>query len=230
MKSSPPEPDAKQIRVLIIDDHALIRSGLRMLLEARPNMCVVGDVGNASDALSKTAKEKPNIILLDINLGSTNGLDLLPELLTIASEGRILILSGVNDPDVHNRAVLLGASGVVLKDKAAETLIKAIERVHAGEVWLDRTAISRVFAEMAHQSEKKEDPEARKINTLTQREREVIALIGTGLKNKEIARRLFISETTVRHHLTSVFSKLGVSDRLELMIYAYRYGLAEPPR
>ncbi|HYY58229.1 MAG TPA: response regulator transcription factor, partial [Pyrinomonadaceae bacterium] len=190
MKSSPVEPDAKQIRVLIIDDHALIRSGLRMILESRPNICVVGDVGNASDALSKTAKEKPHIILLDIDLGGTNGLDLLPELLTSAKGGRVLILSGVNDPDIHNRAVHLGASGVVLKDKAAETLIKAIERVHAGEVWLDRTAISRVFAEMTRQSEKKEDPETRKISTLTQREREVIALIGEGLKNKEIAKRL----------------------------------------
>jgi DNA-binding NarL/FixJ family response regulator len=201
-----------------------------MILETRPNISVVGDVGNASDTLSKAAQEKPHIVLLDIDLGGTSGLDLLPELLTSARDSRVLILSGVNDPDIHNRAIHLGASGVVLKDKAAETLIKAIERVHAGEVWLDRTAISRVFAEMTRQKEEKEDPDTQKIGTLTQREREVITLIGEGLKNKEIAKRLFISETTVRHHLTSIFSKLGVSDRLELMIYAYRCGLAKPPR
>ncbi len=126
--------------------------------------------------------------------------------------------------------MLLGAMGLVFKEKAAEVVIRAIERVHAGEVWFDRTLIGNVLTELSRASAtKKLDPEATKITKLTEREREIAALIGEGLKNKQIANRLFISETTVRHHLTSVFDKLGVTDRLELIIYAYRHGLAKPP-
>jgi DNA-binding NarL/FixJ family response regulator len=121
--------------------------------------------------------------------------------------------------------------GLVFKEKAADVVIRAIERVHAGEVWFDRTLIGNVLTEPSRASAtKKLDPEADKIIRLTEREREIAALIGEGLKNKQIANRLFISETTVRHHLMSVFDKLGVTDRLELIIYAYRHGLAKPPR
>jgi DNA-binding NarL/FixJ family response regulator len=120
--------------------------------------------------------------------------------------------------------------GLVLKEKAAEVLLKAIERVHAGEVWLDRTLLASVLGDLTRASLKQPiDPEAIKIATITAREREVIGLIGQGLKNRQIGERLFISETTVRHHLTSIFGKLEVADRLELVIYAYRYGLARPP-
>jgi DNA-binding NarL/FixJ family response regulator len=121
--------------------------------------------------------------------------------------------------------------GIVKKEKAAEVLISAIERVHAGEAWLDPSLMAGVLTEMTRSSRgKKTDPEADKIAALTNREREVIALVGEGIKSKEIAGRLFISETTVRHHLTSIFDKLGVADRVELLIYAYRHGLASPPR
>jgi DNA-binding NarL/FixJ family response regulator len=119
--------------------------------------------------------------------------------------------------------------GVVLKEKAAETLLRAIERVHAGEVWLERAMMASVLSQMTRASQQP-DPEAAKIATLTTREREVIALIGEGLRNRQIAERLFISETTVRHHLTSIFAKLEVADRLELVIYAFRHALVRPPR
>ena len=229
MASAPPAI-SKPIRVMLIDDHAVVRTGLRMLLESRAGVAVVGEAGNRRDALEGAAHMQPDVFLLDLDLGGDSALDFLPELLATASSARVLILTGVRDPEAHRRAVRLGAVGLVLKEKAAEVLLKAIEQVHAGEVWLDRTLLASVLGDLTRASLKQpSDPEAIKIATITAREREVIGLIGQGLKNRQIGERLFISETTVRHHLTSIFGKLEVADRLELVIYAYRYGLARPP-
>jgi DNA-binding NarL/FixJ family response regulator len=136
------------------------------------------------------------------------------------------VLTGVRDVEMHRRAVRLGAVGLVLKEKAADVLLKAIAKVYAGEVWLDRLLIANVLSEITRPTSQSLDPEDIKIKALTVREREIIKLIGQGLKNQAIANRLCISEATVRHHLTSIFGKLGVGDRLELAIYAYRHGLA----
>jgi two-component system, NarL family, nitrate/nitrite response regulator NarL len=225
MKSTSP----KEIRVLIVDDHQLVRTGLRMLIESQPGMKVVGKAGNAAEALALAASKKPNVILLDIDLGSENGLDFLPELHETATDARVLILTGVKDVETHRQAARLGAAGLVLKEQAAEVLLKAIRKVHQGEVWLDRSMMGNLLNEMT-QAGKKVNPEAAKISGLTAREREVIVLIAEGLKNKQIAERLFISETTVTHHLSSIFSKLGVSDRLELVIYTFAHSLAKMPR
>jgi DNA-binding NarL/FixJ family response regulator len=126
--------------------------------------------------------------------------------------------------------VRLGALGVVRKDQAASVLLKAIERVHAGEAWLDRTMVARVLSDLARPAEPPSNPEAAAIASLTDRECQVIQLICEGLQNKLIADRLAISEATVRHHLTSIFSKLRLNSRLELVIYAYQHDLARPPR
>jgi DNA-binding NarL/FixJ family response regulator len=224
-------PATKPIRVLLVDDHAVVRTGLRVLIDSRPMLEVAGEAADPAEALSITTREQPDVILLDLDMGGDSGLDLLPKLLSAAEGARVIILTGVRDPGEHYRAMRLGASGLVLKEKAAEVVIKAIEKVHAGELWFDRSMMGSVIAEIARDNgpKKKSDPETAKIATLTEREREVVALIGEGLKNKQIASRLFISETTVRHHLTSIFDKLGTSDRLELVIYAYRHGLATPP-
>jgi len=117
-----------------------------------------------------------------------------------------------------------------LKQQAADLLLKAIKKVHAGEVWIDRSMMSSVLSDVRSERHEETDPEAPKIASLTPREREVIALVSEGLKNKLIGERLFISETTVTHHLSSIFSKLDVSDRLELIIYAFRHGLAKIPK
>lgn len=219
------------IRVLLIDDHALVLAGLRMLIQSWAGFKVVGDATNRADALALTTREQPNIILLDLDLGQDNGLELIPDLLSAAKEARIIVLTGVRDLEAHRRAISLGAMGVVPKEKAAEVLIKSFEKVHSGEVWLDRSMMASVLAEMSRSKEtKKISPEAAQIATLTSREREIITLLGEGLKNKQIAERLFISETTVRHHFTSIFDKLNVSDRFELLIYSYRQRLANPPQ
>jgi two-component system, NarL family, nitrate/nitrite response regulator NarL len=216
-------------RILIIDDHALVRQGIRMLIESNPGFAVVGEAGERAPALSLAAGEQPDIILLDLDLGSVSGLDMIRELKTAAAEARILILTGLRDAGSLRRAVRLGASGIVQKEAAAEVLLKAIERVRAGEVWLDRSITASLIAEIAQGGENGQDPEAARIASLSAREREVITLIGEGLSNKRIAERLSISEITVRHHLTSIFAKLDVSDRLELLVYAYRNKLAGPP-
>ncbi|MBA2340690.1 MAG: response regulator transcription factor [Pyrinomonadaceae bacterium] len=219
------------LKVLLIDDHAIVRAGLVMLLQSQKHINVVGETGDANEALRIAANAQPDIILLDVVLGDTDGLDLLPRLRKAADKARILILTGTQNQEVHQKAVRLGAMGLVNKETAAEVLLKAIEKINAGEIWFDRMVMGDVLNEMARGKEDKSiNPEIAKITKLTDREREIIIYIAEGLKNKQIAERMFISETTVRHHLTSVFNKLGVADRLELMIYAFRHKLVASSR
>ena len=219
------------LKVLLIDDHAIVRAGLVMLLHSQKHIKVVGETGDANEALNISAKEQPDIILLDVVLGDHDGLDLLPRLRKAADKARILILTGTQNQEVHQKAVRLGAMGLVNKETAAEVLLKAIDKINAGEIWFDRMVMGDVLNEMARGKEDRSvDPEVAKITKLTDREREIIICIAEGLKNKQIAERMFISETTVRHHLTSVFNKLGVADRLELMIYAFRHKLVASSR
>jgi DNA-binding NarL/FixJ family response regulator len=138
-------------------------------------------------------------------------------------------LTSLRNPQAHQAAVQSGAMGVVLKEEAAELLIKAIEKVHYGEVWLDRLSLGTLLWQLTSRVHDPVDPQEKKISSLTEREREVIDLIAQGLRNKQIAERLFISQTTVTHHLSSIYAKLGVSDRLELVVYAFANKLAKLP-
>jgi two-component system nitrate/nitrite response regulator NarL len=218
---------AEVIRVLLVDDHSVVRQGIRLIIEEHAGLQVVGEARNRSETIAIAEREHPDVVLLDIDLGDESGLDFIPEILTASSgKAKVLVLTGVRDRDSIRSAVRRGAVGAVLKEQAGEALVKAIHKVHAGEVWLDRFMIASLLAEMSHV---KNEPEASKIATLTKREREIIHLIGDCMKNKQIADRLFISETTVRHHLTSIFDKLGVTDRLELLVYSYKHGLISPP-
>ena len=222
MTSCPSRP----IRVLIIDDHELVRAGLRMLLESQEHIVVVGETGNGLEAIELATREQPDVMLLDLDLGGKSSVDDIPALLRAAAKARVIVLTGVRDTELHQRAVHLGAVGLVLKDKAYTLLLKTIEHVAAGEVWLERTMMANILHCMTRHVVHP-DPEAAKIATLTEREREIITLIGEGLKNQQIAERLFISPVTVGHHLSSIFNKLGVRDRLALVIYAYRHGLIQ---
>lgn len=216
------------ISIMIVDDHVVIRAGLRMLIEHDQRMRVVAQAGNRAEALDRAASERPDVIILDLLLGDDDGLAFLPELCQASPNSRVLVLTGVQSPDSHRRAIRRGAMGIVLKEHAADQLLKAIIKVHEGEVWIERSMMGSMIQELSKPA--LVDPEVTKIESLTEREREVIALIGEGLKNKQVGERLFISETTVTHHLSSVFSKLEVSDRLELIIYAFRHGLAKMPK
>jgi DNA-binding NarL/FixJ family response regulator len=220
----------ENIRIVMIDDHAVLRMGLKMLVESKPGFEVVGETGSPTEATAIVTQAQPDVVLLDLDLGSASGIELIPRIRSMAPKAKIIILTGLRDTDLHMRAVRLGAMGLVLKDKADEYLLPAIERVNAGEVWLPRAVIGTVFAELLDDNSPAEaDPDAERIESLTAREREVIVLLSEGLRNKQIGERLFISETTVRHHLSSVFAKLGVSSRFELIMYAQRRGLTEPP-
>ena len=215
------DKNSTPIRILIVDDHLVVRAGLHMLIENHPGMTVVAMASNRSEALELASSATPNLILLDLDLGGESALTFLTHLRETTPNARILVLTGLRDADAHREAVQLGAMGVVLKEHAPDVLIKAIEKVHDGEIWLDRPTMGRMLREMAVREDKEVDPEMAKIASLTQREREVVALIAEGLKNKQIGQRLFISETTVTHHLSSIYSKLGVADRLELVVFAF---------
>lgn len=213
------------IGVLLVDDHAVVRSALRMLIDRQPGMLVIGEAGGKAEAIAIAARELPEVIVLDLSLGEEDGLDAIPELLAASEESKIVILTGVKDPEVHQAAMRQGAMGVVSKENSAELLIKAIARVHAGELWLNRHMTARLVSGMRHDldSPRQEAPDPS--SQITTREYEIISLVAEGLKNKQIADRLCISEATVRHHLTSILKKLDVSDRLELLIYAYQHNM-----
>jgi DNA-binding NarL/FixJ family response regulator len=220
----------KPIEILLIDDHEVVRQGLKMLIESHPNFRVTGEVNNGAAALEFLAHNDIDIILFDLDLGPEDGLDLLPKLWPVAGSAKVLVLTGVRDEEKHRRAMMLGAMGIVQKERASVHLMKAIEKVFAGEMWYDRTKLGSVFTDILRSSKHKDlSSDEAKIELLTEREREVIGLIALGMKNKTMGEKLFISETTVRHHLTSVFAKLGISSRLELIIYAFQHGLAKMP-
>ena len=224
MAQAPPDGT---IKILLVDDHAIVREGLRLLLGGQPDMTVVAEAGNGADAVAAAEREQPDIILLDVALAGEDGLELLPKLVSVAPGARVLVLTSATDQETHARAMRLGTMGVVSKDKVGAVLIKAVEKVYEGEVWFDRATMGSVLSVLSRGGNI--DPEVEKIALLTEREREVITHLCEGLKNRQIGERLFISEITVRHHLTSIFGKLGVVDRLDLLLYAFRNGLADPP-
>lgn len=218
----------ENIDVLVIDDQAVVRVGLRLLIEDTPGLCFAGEAHDMDTARAALAQQSPDVILLDLLTSDERALECLPELVQAAPNARVIMLTCCNEREMHHRAIALGARGLVLKTQPVDVLLKAIRRVYAGELWIERELMHTVIGQMMTQQNAR-DPEAKKIATLTAREREIIAHIGAGLKNKQIAEKLFISETTVRHHLTSIFSKLDVCDRLELVIYAYQNKLACVP-
>jgi DNA-binding NarL/FixJ family response regulator len=218
----------KLIRIVILYDHAMIRTTLRVLIEMHPRMIVVGEAGNGAEALAVTGREQPDIVLLDLAHGNEEELDIIPGLCLAARRTRVLVLTSNGNTEIYTRAVLLGAVGVLQKDNGAEVLIKALEKISEGEAWIDRSTLASVLAEISNRNEIKEiDNDSTKIATLTPRERQVISLVCAGLKNKQIAERLFISESTVRHHLSAIFSKLELSGRFDLIIYAHRHELTK---
>jgi DNA-binding NarL/FixJ family response regulator len=217
------------IRVVIVDSHHLIRLGLHCLIETQVDMKVVGEAANREEALHLARSLKPDLIVLDLNFGEENGIDILSALREAAPETRVLVLTGIKDAAVHRQAAKFGAAGVILKEQPVELLLKAMKKVHLGELWLDRSLTGSLFDELTQQDKRIDPDEVKKAN-LTARELEIVELIAEGLNNKQIGARLFISETTVTHHLSSIFGKLGVSDRLELVIYAFANSLAKMPQ
>ena len=220
---------AKPIRVFLADDHKTTLWGLEQLLaSAAPRMQLVGTATNRADLLAQAPGAKPDVIVLDLDLGGEDACTALPQLRR-ESDAQILVLTGERDCKAHEAVVMLGARGVVQKSEEAETLLRAIEKVYAGEIWLNRSMIGKLMGEFASgRARPKDDPEAEKIASLTVRERQTVTAVvrHKGAKSMVIAEQLHMSEHTLRNHLTTIYSKLGVRGRLDLFVYASEHGLA----
>lgn len=219
----------KPIRILLIDDHQSFLWGMVKLIESdNASLKVIGTASDIAEALVIAQREQPDIILLDIDLRGVNSLDSMPLLRKVTS-AVVLIVTGVRDAETHDRAVISGARGVVQKEESPEVILKAIKKVHQGEIWLDRSTTGRVFRKLVDHSNKQASPEAAKIASLTSREREIIdVIINHGRStNKQIASHLSMSGHTLRNHLSSIYSKLEVENRLELAMYAVKHRISQ---
>jgi two-component system, NarL family, nitrate/nitrite response regulator NarL len=202
----------------------LMRASLRYVLE-NAEMTLVGEAATSADGLICAGRDRPDIIILDLDTCSAGE---VAGLASVRAESRLIALATRGYPHVDQAAIEIGALGLVLKDEPSEVLIKAIRKVYAGEAWFSRRNTAGVLRDPRRtRRPHAEGLEAAKIATLTAREREIISQIGEGLKNRAIAQRLLISEATVRHHLTSILGKLGVSDRFELVVYAFKHRLID---
>lgn len=215
------------IRVMLVDDHKSLLWGLSKLIEgAAPDFELAGTASDPDAALETARRTEPDIVLLDLDLDGRSSFDILPDLL--AQRGlKALILSGHRDPLLRQQAMMLGASGFIGKDQPAQTILTAIERVQAGELWIDRASMGQVFSALTrHETDC--DPEARRIASLTAKERDIIATLARseGKPNKVLADQLCMAEHTLRNHLSAIYAKLGVRTRLALYMYALRHGLA----
>lgn len=216
------------IRVFLVDDHMTTLWGLQRLIEsAAPRMQLAGAASCRAEMLARVQDARPDVIVLDIDLGGENSLDALPDLLRV-SDAQVLILTGMRDAGMHERAVLQGARGVVQKEASAETLLQAIDKVCAGEVWLDPALLGKVLGSLTNPRHRVElNLNAQKIASLTARELEIVAAVvrNKGARNKVIAEHLRMSEHTLRNHISAIYDKLGVNGRLELFLYATEHGL-----
>jgi DNA-binding NarL/FixJ family response regulator len=217
------------IRVGLIECHHLLRDAFKALLDSSGTMTVVGDASGGADVVEMIQAQRPDAVLLVMEGSGERELTLLHQVPDIAEMTNVLVITDEGDPALHARAIELGARGVVMKDQAGQVLTKAISKVCAGEIWLDRARTAGIVNRLTRRRVD-EDPETARIESLTPRERQIVALVTEGLTNKDIADRLFISEATARNHLTSILDKLDVSDRFQLTVYAFRRGLVLCPQ
>jgi two-component system nitrate/nitrite response regulator NarL len=218
------------IRVMLVDDHQTMLWGIEQLIRGEaPRMEVIGAARNSDEALALAASLAPDVILLDVDLNGRCSVDILPALIT-NGVSKVLLLTGTSDQDTLDRAVRCGARGILHKRAAPAEVLKAIEKVNGGELWLDHVALGRVLGHFMNPvATPKPDPDAHRRASLTAKERKVVQAVveGNGALNKAIAQQLFISEYTLRNHLTSIYQKLHVANRLELYVYAVKHGLGQ---
>jgi two-component system nitrate/nitrite response regulator NarL len=215
------------IRILLVDDHKTMLWGLERLIQAEgPLFTLVGSASDGAEATALCASLHPDIVLLDLDLKGSSSIDFLPALVANGST-RVVILSANRDQGTLAAAVKAGARGVVSKEAPTDDVLLAVRKVHGGELWLDQSLMQALLGQLVAPAPKA-DPEAERIGTLTARERDVIGMIvqGKGALNKDLAERAFISERTLRNHLTTIYQKLDVANRLELYVYAIKHGLS----
>ena len=213
-----------KIRVAIVDDHTLFREGIKKILSLENDFEVVGEATDGEEVLDLLNRCPIDIILLDIKMEKINGLQILPQIIDQYPQLKVIIVTAQVSLAESVKAIREGARGLILKHAASEFLIKGIRKVFQGELWADSSTMTQVVESLSRKYRVDGRPE-RGRKDLSERETEVVVLIASGHRNKEIAGKLFISEQTVKTHLSNIFQKLGVNDRLELALYAMRNGL-----
>ncbi|MCF8020212.1 MAG: response regulator transcription factor [Vallitaleaceae bacterium] len=211
-----------KIRIMIADDHSMVREGLKQLVELEDDIIVVAQAGNGNETIEKIIEYNPDVVLLDINMPERNGLEVLTYLKQNDIIANIIILTIHNEVEYLYKAVEIGVKGYVLKDSESDVLIRAIRSVYEGETYIQPNMASLLFKKMNN------DETGAVHNTrLTKREVEVLKLITEGLLNKEIAHRLCISEKTVKNHVSNIFKKIEVSDRTQAAVFAIKNAIVE---
>jgi DNA-binding NarL/FixJ family response regulator len=218
-----------RIAVLIVDDQALARTGLRMVLELEPDIDIVGEAADGEEAVRVAAKTSPDVILMDVRMPTMDGLEATRRIIGNREDGpRVLILTTFDLDEYVYEALHAGASGFVLKDIPPEQLVEAIHVVAHGEALLAPTITRRLIEEFVRQPPVTARPVPREVEQLTPRESEILRYVARGLSNAEIAAQAFVSEPTVKTHIARILMKLGLRDRVQVVVYAYEHGLARP--
>ncbi|MDK2798450.1 MAG: hypothetical protein PWP27_30 [Clostridiales bacterium] len=212
----------EKIRVLIADDHSMVRQGLKQIVELEEDMEVVAQAANGDEAVNLAMEIQPDVILMDINMPGMNGIQAISQLKEKRCPSKIIVLTIHSDREYLIKTVQLGAAGYVLKDADSDVLIQAIKNVYRGESYIQPTMTTELIKEFSKSSE---EHQVKGQSLLTQREIEVLELIAEGMLNKEIAAKLYISEKTVKNHVSNIFKKLNVSDRTQAAIYAFKHNI-----
>ncbi len=213
------------IRVLLVDDQRLMRDGMRTLLSLEPDLKVVGEAGDGLEALSVARQQQPDVILMDIRMPRMNGVEATREIRREMPGVKVLILTTFDDDEMVMEALLEGAAGYLTKDLPAEEIAAAVRNVQSGGVIMPPPIAAKVVAELGRRSAPAPAPATLPVGELTEREVEVLKLLGQGYSNKEIGEALFITEGTAKNHVSSVIEKLGLRDRTQAALWAVRHGL-----
>ena len=221
------ESKKSTIRIVLADDHPIVRDGLKKLLKLEEDFEVVGEAGDGREVLERVQELDPDVLLLDLRMPNLDGLAALQALQQTNKRTRVIVLTASEDKNEFVQAMKLGCSGIVLKQTAPDLIVKSIRKVNSGEIWLDSNTTAAVMRQFSTglDNGSSQGVKGRERSPLSAREREIVALVAQGYKNKEMAEKMFISEQTVKNHLHNIFDKLGVSDRLELALYAIHKGL-----
>ena len=219
------ETNAQCVRILIADDHPVFRHGLRMLLQAEPGMEVVGEAADGAEAVRLARELKPDVLMLNLAAEETSGSEVLRQIVDFSPPVRTILFTVAAKRQQIVQALQLGARGVLLEDESTQTVIQSIRMVMAGKYWISRENISDLV-QVLRGSQKRSRKETKRMNRrLSARELQIVSAVVTGCMNRDIAQKFSLSEDTVKHHLTNIFDKLGVSNRLELAILALSRGL-----
>jgi DNA-binding NarL/FixJ family response regulator len=218
--------ERSMIRVMVVDDHPFVRDGICKLINLEDDLEVVATASDGQEVLDTVMQIQPDVILLDLSMPGMDGLGVLQSLKEVKLDSKVILLTASEENKVFVKAMKDGCSGIVVKISPPDVIIKAIRKVHDGEIWLDLPTTTAVLGQFSGGATNGKPPEQRNgLLALSKREQEVTTLVSKGLRNSDIADKLSISEQTVKNHMHNIFDKLGVSDRLELALYAIHSGL-----